>query len=258
MENSSQNRFWVSSIAIFILALTLKSHFILGHLAFYRELYRRYPSFVPGALRSMAEILLIWGALYLVHRIGLSKSLRELYLNVQPWPGLLFGFVVSLPMLLGFALTRRPAPDLSPAHLFLMAVFYPMVEEVQSRGYAIGQLFRRAKWPAWLAILFVAVFTGIGHVGKGQSFREIAGLFALTGLGGATFSWLLVKWESLWFPFAVHMFMNLWWEIFSVSRTALGGWFPFALQSLTMILAIAGTLHFKKLRRPLSPAGSHS
>jgi len=37
--------------------------------------------------------------------------------------------------------------------------------------------------------------------------------------------------------------MNLWWELFSVAKTAIGGWFPFMLQNLTMLLAIFITLY---------------
>jgi hypothetical protein len=31
--------------------------------------------------------------------------------------------------------------------------------------------------------------------------------------------------------------MNFYWELFSVSKTALGGWFPFVLQWITILCA---------------------
>jgi hypothetical protein len=40
--------------------------------------------------------------------------------------------------------------------------------------------------------------------------------------------------------------MNLWWELFSVSRSAIGDWLPFALQNLSMLLAILVTLRWTK------------
>jgi len=252
LKKISSYQVYVSSVAIVTLALTFNAQSILRHFGFYRALYRQFPFYVPGTLRTFLEVLLILGALYIVHRLGPRRSLRELYLAGPVLPGLLFGFVVALPMLLGFALTRRPAPDLSLANVSFLAVFFPLAEEIQFRGYAIGQLYRRAGWSSWLAILFVAIFFGLGHIEKGQSFSQMAGLFLLTGLGGATFSWLLIKWQSLWVPFSIHMFMNLWWEVFSVSRTALGGWFPLALQIITAILAIMGTLYLKRPRRSLS------
>ena len=48
-------------------------------------------------------------------------------------------------------------------------------------------------------------------------------------------------WGSLCFPFGVHLFGNLWWEVFNVSNTALGGWFAFGLQVAMILLAIAIT-----------------
>ena len=72
----------------------------------------------------------------------------------------------------------------------------------------------------------------------------MAGIFLLTGTGGFVFAWLLARWENLWGPIMLHIAMNLWWELFSVARTAIGGWFPFALQTLTIVLAIAVTLRF--------------
>jgi len=42
--------------------------------------------------------------------------------------------------------------------------------------------------------------------------------------------------------------MNLWWELFSVSKTALGDWFPFTLQTGTVLLAILITLFWTKTK----------
>lgn len=122
-----------------------------------------------------------------------------------------------------------------------MTVFSPFVEELEFRGFGFWQLYRRARWPFWLAITPPAVLFALGHVEKGQGWEEVAGIFLLTGTGSAVFSWLLKQWQSLWAPFALHFCMNLWWEILSVSNTAVGGWFPFTLQSTSTLLAILFT-----------------
>jgi len=44
--------------------------------------------------------------------------------------------------------------------------------------------------------------------------------------------------------------MKLWWELFSVSRNAVGGWFPLALQGLTILLAISWWLSTTSAPRP--------
>ena len=83
-------------------------------------------------------------------------------------------------------------------------------------------------WPS--ALLF-----GYGHVEQGESLQEMAGLFFLTAAGGVTFAWLVYRWQNLWVAVALHICMNLWWELFSVAKSAIGGWFPFMLQNLTML-----------------------
>jgi uncharacterized protein len=59
----------------------------------------------------------------------------------------------------------------------------------------------------------------------------------MLGTGGVFFAWFYYRWDSIWFPFTVHALMNFYWELFSISKTALGGWFPFALQWITILCA---------------------
>ncbi len=92
-----------------------------------------------------------------------------------------------------------------------------------------------------MAAGIVAVITGAAHVDKSQTAMDVFGLFALTGFGGGVFSWLIARWQSLWFPFALHTFMNLWGEVFRISRSALGGWFALALQLACVTVAIIVT-----------------
>ena len=61
-----------------------------------------------------------------------------------------------------------------------------------------------------------------------------------------TFAWPVYRWQNLWVAVALHICMNLWWELFSVAKTAIGGWFPFMLQNLTMLLAIFITLYWTR------------
>jgi len=72
------------------------------------------------------------------------------------------------------------------------------------------------------------------------------GLFLLTGAGAVALSWMAYRWQSLWFAIVLHICMNLWWELFSVARSAIGGWFPFALQILSIVVAILITLFWSR------------
>jgi membrane protease YdiL (CAAX protease family) len=150
-------------------------------------------------------------------------------------------------MLIGFAITRSLTPHIEILPVLFLTVLFltglsPLVEEIEFRGFGVRQLQRGTGWPFWVAVWPSALLSGLGHVEQGQSLKEMAGLFLLTGAGVVTFAWLVYRWQNLWVAAALHICMNLWWELFSVAQTAIGGWFPFALQNLTMLLAILVTL----------------
>jgi membrane protease YdiL (CAAX protease family) len=125
-----------------------------------------------------------------------------------------------------------------------LTVFSPIVEEIEFRGFGVRQLQRGTRWPFWAVVWPSAILSGYGHVEQGQSWMEMAGLFLLTGTGGVVLAWLVHRWQTLWVAVVLHICMNLWWGLFSVSKNAVGGWFPFLLQTFTIILALLGTLRF--------------
>lgn len=46
----------------------------------------------------------------------------------------------------------------------------------------------------------------------------------------------------MWIVFGLHCLMNLWWEVFGVADTALGGWIANGARLLTVALAIYLTI----------------
>ena len=237
---------------VLVLAVVSYAHEIMSRFGFYRSLHHRYPFYIAESLDKLFGALLCCLAIYAMHRIGLRGIIRELGLAAPILAALTFALLASAPMLIGFALTRKVARELSVPPLLFLTVFSPFVEELEFRGFGFWQLYRRARWPFWLAILPPAVLFGLGHIEKGQGWEEVAGILLLTAAGSVLFSWLLDQWQNLWAPFGLHCLMNLCWEIFSVSNTALGGWFPFALQTTTVVLAILLTGQAK--RHGLMPA----
>lgn len=237
---------------ILVLAVANYAHEIISRFSFYGSLHKHYPFYIVECPDKLLGALLCCLAIYAVHRLGLRGIVQELGLAAPILPAMAFAFLASSPTLLGFALTRKVAPEISVPSLLFLTVLSPLVEEIEFRGFGFWQLYRRARWPFWLAILPPAVLFGLGHIEKGQGWEEVAGIFLLTGTGSAVFSWVLDQWQNLWAPFGLHFLMNLWWEVFSVSNTALGGWFPFAAQAISVVLAILLTLYAK--RRGLAPA----
>ena len=176
--------------------------------------------------------------LCILYRCGLSGAVRELKLDRAALSGIATVVLCTMPMLIGFAVTRRLDPQLSIPGVAFKTLFSPIAEEIHARGFTFLQLYRRAQWPFWLAVLPQALLSGFGHIEQGETIRERIGIFVLIFCGALIFAWTLVVWDSLWVPFALHACMNLWWELFSVSRNVLGGWFPFTLQQLTMLLVL--------------------
>jgi membrane protease YdiL (CAAX protease family) len=191
----------------------------------------------------------------LTHRVGPRAAVRELALDGPVPRALLFALAVSSPMLVGLALTRHMSSDLVVTDLIYFEAVAPFAEEVLFRGYAFRQLHLRAGWPFLAAVLLTSVMFGLGHIEKGTTSSQVAAIFFITGVGGAFFAWLLLKWDNLWVPFFTHLFMNQWWDLFGVGETAWGGWFPLSLQIATMSLAVALTLYLKRAgRRAISAA----
>lgn len=221
-------------LAVFVCATSMQSFFL--QFDWYRGLYRQFPFYVPETIKVSVGVILCCAVAAWLYGRGDHFALRT-----KSARGLLFGLVASSPLLIGFALTRSVQIADPFAVLFLAALF-PLAEELMSRGFAFRLLWVREGWSWWMAAGIVAAVTGLAHIEKGQTPMQVLGLFAYTGLGGGITCWLLARWGSLWFPFGVHMFGNLWWELFRVSNSALGGWFAFTLQMSMIVLAVVITL----------------
>jgi membrane protease YdiL (CAAX protease family) len=238
---------WGFAIAtLLVLVIVNFLHEILSRFAAYRGLYKNHAFFLPEGIDKIAGIIVCGLAVRLFSRVSWKDIVRELGLANSPVPATLFALAASCPMLIGFALTRGLTPHMElPAILFL-AVFSLIVEEIEFRGLGVRNLQRGTGWPFWGLVWPEVLLFGLGHIEQGQSVMEMTGLLLLTGLGAVVFAWLVYRWQSLWFPIALHICMNLWWEVFRVAKTALGGWSPFALQTGTVVLAIVITLYWTK------------
>lgn len=134
-----------------------------------------------------------------------------------------------------------------------LSVGSPFLEEVIYRGLAVGVLMRLCGWPFLAAALLPAAFFGIAHIAQGEALMEIAGVVAITGLGGLFFGWLFVRWGfNLWPPIFLHMGMNALWLMFDLGGNAVGGWFGNVQRLLIVALAISLTLLLAPKRNGLA------
>jgi len=250
---------WVFAVAtLAVLATVNFLHEILAHFAAYRALYERHAFYVPEGIDKIGGVIVCGFAVWTLRRVGWRGIACELGLAPSPLPALVFALVASSPMLIGFALTRGVTPHMEPVSLVFLTVLSPIAEEIEFRGLGARNLQRGTGWPFWLIVWPQALLFGWGHVEQGQNLADMVGLMLLTGSGAVVFAWLVYRWQSLWFPIALHACMNLWWEVFGVAKTALGGWFPFVLQIGSILLAVGITLYWTTAQNEsLRPASSN-
>jgi hypothetical protein len=61
-----------------------------------------------------------------------------------------------------------------------------------------------------------------------------------------------MKWrDNVWVVWGLHAGMNLWWEVFNVDDTALGGWLSNGARLATVIVAVLLTIYKDKIWKPL-------
>ena len=241
---------WVFAAAALLMLVILNYlHEVLSRFAAYRSLYKDHAFYVPEGIDKIGGIVLCVLAVWVLRRVAWKDIVDELGLADSPLPALCYALVASSPMLIGFVLTRSLTPHMEPRSIFFLTVISPIAEEIEFRGLGVRVLQRGTGWHFWILVWPQALLFGLGHVEQGQSTLEMAELMLFTGLGAVVFAWLVYRWQSLWFPIALHICINLWWELFSVAKSALGGWFPFALQVASILLAIVITLYWSK-RKP--------
>jgi uncharacterized protein len=162
---------------------------------------------------------------------------------------LIWAAILFTPALLIAALSAPVASGVTGPDLFWQGAGFPVIEEVIYRGLAVGALILWAGWRWWAACLLPALLFGLVHAGQGTELMEVAGIVAITGLGGLLFGWLFVRWGfNLWPPILLHVGLNSLWIVFALGETALGGWLGNGLRLAVVIGAIVLTVVMTRRR----------
>lgn len=187
ITETSRSRIRLAIIALVVFVSGTYAQSVLQYFDFYNALYQKYPFYVPETFKSVLQILLCVGALTFTYRSGVRESFKELALDAPVLRAFLFALVASSPMLIGFALTRNIDTNLSVPKLLYIDIIAPFAEEILFRGYTFRQLYRRANWSFWIAVIVTAVAFGLGHIEKGTAPAQMAGLFFITGIEAPSF-----------------------------------------------------------------------
>jgi len=242
------SRGWYAAVAaiIFIVANNLP------YLMRFFDLKRFLPSLVVLGFRNILEIVLCFFGVSFAHRFGFKRSARELGLRAPVKRASVFSFIAALPMLLAFAITSSVNPNMTFLTVGVGCFIAPFAEEVLFRSFMFRQLYRRARFGFWLSALIPSVLFALGHLYQSNDFWELVGISVITGLGSILSCWIFIRWQdNLWAIFGLHSLMNLWWEVFAVDNTALGGWLANAARLLTITLAIVLTIYKNRIWKPM-------
>lgn len=154
-----------------------------------------------------------------------------------------FAILVLTPGIVVCTVYARMAQDLTGPGIAWSVFGAPFFEEVIARGLAVGALIRLCGWPVWAACLWPAIFFGMAHAWQGKEPIEVAGVVAITGLGGLLFGWLYVRWGyNIWPPVFLHAGLNGLWKFFALGDNAVGGEFGNLVRFGTAALAIIVTM----------------
>ena len=173
--------------------------------------------------------------------LGLFKSI---------WKVLLFSFICTLPMLVGYLLLFDFNSEITITSIFTGAIIAAFIEELFFRGILFGQLFRYTKIGFIPSILFGALIFAIGHLYQSQELSVLVGIFFTTFIGAILFAWVYVEWNyNLWVSIFLHLFMNLYWLLFSVSSNAFGNVYANIFRLITIFLIVGLTIFYKRKKR---------
>lgn len=199
--------------------------------------------YLGSALVTLGDIVLLLALLAIVVGLKPKATLQLAGLDQPIGRPLIWAAAVFLPVIVLTVLLGVHPLVASPVNWVWPSVLGPFSEELFYRGLAVGVLIRVCGWQMWQACLVPAVFFGIAHLWQGSDLLSIAGVVAITGLGGLLFGWLFVRWHyNLWPAVLLHIGMNSFWTIFALGENAIGSEMGNMLRLAIVVMAIVLSL----------------
>ena len=199
----------------------------------------------------MIVVLVGWLLLIRINNKNQRPSMGILIGWAPALTGMLIGFLCSIPMfILGFICDRKPVD-----HELIYSTIVPgFTEEVFYRAFAFGLMVQVLKFKIWPAAVLTGLLFGLAHLinasVRSQPIGDEIGWIALIAVGGLLYAWIYERanW-NLWVVIMLHASMNLWWDVFDLSRSSLGDWGA----TLSRVLAIGLAIYFVVFRGLLRP-----
>ena len=192
-------------------------------------LHLQSKSLVRYILKCLLSLIPVTIIMFILHKP--SAIMESLGFKGSILRGLLFGFLFTTPLYIGFAIIGHFNAGLTLHSILYFSLIPALFEEILFRGFIFGQLFR------------------VGKLGFFWDLMSSLAAFGVTMLGSFFFSWMFVAWDyNLMVPISLHFFMNLAWGLFIVEGTgnAAGGLASNILRAVCLIFAIMFTVIYDK------------
>lgn len=198
--------------------------------------------YLGSALVSLGDALALVVLIALAAGRSPPRAIGQAGLLAPIWRPALWALLWQVPAVAVALACAKLAPNVHAYDAAWQGVGGPIAEEFVYRGLALGVLIRWCGWPVWLACIWPAVFFGAAHLGQGDDWGSIAGIVAVTGLGGALFGWLFVRWGfNLWPAIFLHVGLNTIWLVFDLGENALGDWLGNIMRLSVIAVAVGAT-----------------
>ncbi|WP_404986239.1 lysostaphin resistance A-like protein [Chryseobacterium sp. M5] len=170
--------------------------------------------------------------------VGLSGSLTK---------GFGFAFLCTLPLLVAFSVKFSLNTGLSLNTIIINTISSAFFEEIIYRAFLFGILYRCTRLGFLPSVFLGSLLFGVAHLYQATDFVEILEVFAITFLGSVFFCWIYAEWNfNLWTAIFLHCLMNLYWLIFNVDDSAIGGMYANIFRFLSFFIAIGITIFYKR------------
>ena len=234
---------------ILITIVAFAAYYFIDDL-FFRNLYE-YLTDLTGlqtAAFFLAYVLvgipLLIGLLIMHRKRGVFSSLG---INKGFARGMGFSLLCTLPMLLGYAAVFEFNQEITWHKILTGAAAAALFEELYFRGVLFGQIYRFTRVGFIPSIIIGAILFALVHLYQSDDVATLIGIFISTFIGAFLFAWAYVEWgNNLWVPIGLHLFMNLFWMLFSAGDNAFGGPYANIFRGLTIVAIIVGTIFYKR------------